>query len=109
MTYPKQYCPAVLALVTERFPMTHARRSLTPAEHQERLAWVRDKFLLCAYTGLRLSDADRFTPEHVQGDLLRMRTGKTDVICRVPLVDNAVFKPQALLAKYASLGATYLP
>jgi integrase len=102
--------PAVLALVAERFPITYERRSLSPEEQLERLNWVRDKFLLCAYTGLRLSDADRLAPEHVQGDLLRMRAGKTDVICRVPLVDDAVFKPQALLAQYAGLGlATYLP
>jgi integrase len=102
--------PAVLSLVTARFPLTYEQRSLAPAEHLERLNWVRDKFLLCAYTGLRLSDADRLAPEHVQGDLLRMRAGKTDVICRVPLVDDDVFQPQALLARYAPLGlATYLP
>jgi hypothetical protein len=102
--------PAVLALVTARVPLTYERRSLAPDEHLERLNWVRDKFLLCAYTGLRLFDADRLAPEHVQGDLSRMRAGKTDVICRVPLVDDDVFKPQALLAQYAPLGlATYLP
>jgi hypothetical protein len=102
--------PAVLTLMTARFPLTYERRSLTPGEHLERLNWVRDKFLLCAYTGLRLSDADCFAPEHVQGDLLRMRASKTDVVCHVPLVDNDVFKPQALLAQYAPLSlATYLP
>ena len=87
--------PAVLSLVTERFPITYERRSRSPNEHLERLNWVRDKFLLCAYTGLRLSDADRLALEHVQGDLLCMRAGKTDVICCVPPVNDAVFKPQA--------------
>ncbi len=82
---------------------------LKQLRHLERLSWVRDKFLLCAYTSLRLSDADRLVPEHVQGDL-RMRAGKTEVVCHVPLVDDDVLQPQALLARYAPLGlSTYLP
>ncbi|MVN77711.1 hypothetical protein GO988_15365 [Hymenobacter sp. HMF4947] len=102
--------PAALELVRQSFPLTYERRSLTHEEHRDRLEYTRDKFLLCAYTGLRLSDADKLAPHHVQGELLRMRAGKTEIICRVPLLDDDVFKPVALLAKYAPLGLdTYLP
>lgn len=41
------------------------------AEHHQLLEYTRDKFLLCAYTALRISDADRLAPEHLHGDVAR--------------------------------------
>ena len=74
------------------------------------LELVRDKLLLCAYTALRISDADRLAPRHVQGDFIRLSQGKTFHQALIPFFDDDVFKPVALLAKYAPLrGETFLP
>ena len=83
---------------------------LPAAEHHQRVEYTRDKFLLCAYTALRISDADRLQPHQLHGDVARVEAGKTGITCIIPLLDDDVFKPAALLAKYAPLGlATCLP
>ena len=70
----------------------------------------RDKLLLCAYTALRISDADRLAPRHVQGDFIRLHQGKTLHQAIVPFIDDDVFRPVALVQKYAHLRlATCLP
>jgi integrase len=86
------------------------RAVLTFEQHLERLEQARDKFLLCAYTGLRISDADRLAPRHLHGELIRLRAGKTGVQCLIPFFDDSVFRPVALVEKYAPLGlSTCLP
>ncbi|SHL98852.1 phage integrase SAM-like domain-containing protein [Hymenobacter psychrotolerans] len=86
------------------------RPAVTLEQHAERIELARDKFLQCAYTALRISDADRMAPEHIQDDILRMDAGKTGIRCLIPFFDDEVFKPVALVRKYAPLGlATCLP
>lgn len=105
--------PAVQAYVAEHFPTpasTGRRAPLTTAEHARRLAHTRDKFLLCAYTALRIGDANRLGPQHLHGEVARIEAHKTGVTCIIPLLDDDVFKPAALLARYAPLGLpTCLP
>ncbi|MCA8830513.1 phage integrase SAM-like domain-containing protein [Hymenobacter pini] len=105
--------PAVAARLLEAFPLstgTHGRRKLTLQDHLQRLQHARDKFLLCAYTGLRISDADRLAPEHIQGDLIKLEAGKTGILCYIPFLDDEVLKPVQLVEQYAGQGlATCLP
>jgi hypothetical protein len=73
---------------------------------QERLRvleLVRDKFLLCCYTALRISDADRLAPQHVLGDFIKIEQGKTVGKGLIPCFDDDVFRPVALVQKYAHL------
>ncbi|QNP51444.1 phage integrase SAM-like domain-containing protein [Hymenobacter qilianensis] len=82
------------------------------AERLRMLEWARDKLLECCYFGLRISDADKLSPRQVQanGDLVRLRATKTRKECFIPYFDDDVFKPVALVEKYAPLGLpTCLP
>jgi len=84
--------PAVWAYVRRHFPeqpTAGIRRMITTAEHHRRLRITRDKFLLCTYTALRI------------GDVARVKASKTGVTCIIPLVDDDVFQPVALLRTYA--------
>ncbi|WBO86286.1 phage integrase SAM-like domain-containing protein [Hymenobacter yonginensis] len=106
--------PAVTELLQQHFPLhartTGGRRNLTLQDHQQRLEHARDKFLLCAYTGLRISDAERLAPEHIHGDLLKIEAGKTGILCYIPFLDDEVLKPVELVRRYAGQGlATCLP
>ena len=86
------------------------RPAVTLEQHTERIELARDKFLVCAYTALRISDADLLAPEHIEGDIIRIHAGKTGIRCLIPFFDDNVFKPVALVAKYAHLGlGTCLP
>lgn len=67
------------------------------------LELVRDKLLLCCYTALRISDAERLTPRHVQGNFIKIEQGKTSEKAIIPFLDDDVFKPVALVSKYAHL------
>lgn len=107
--------PAVREYLQQHFPLssragTGGRRTLTLADHQQRLEYARDKFLLCAYTGLRISDAERLAPAHIHGELIRIEAGKTGILCRIPFLDDDVLRPVALVQQYAPLGLpTCLP
>lgn len=107
--------PAVTAYLAEHFPPVAAipgrgRPPLQVADHQERIVYARDKFLQCCYTGLRISDADRMGPQHIHGELIKLATGKTGIVCLIPFLDDDVFKPVALVEQYASWGLpTCLP
>jgi len=104
---PEQYVgadflTAVTAYLTEHFPPVattagRGRPALQVSDHQQRLGYARDKFLQCCYTGLRISDADRMGPQHIQGELIKMATGKTGIVCLIPFLDDDVFRPVALV------------
>ncbi|MBO3270788.1 phage integrase SAM-like domain-containing protein [Hymenobacter defluvii] len=86
------------------------RNLLTHAQHLERLQHTRDKLLQCCYFGLRLGDADRLAPEHLAGEVARIRASKTGVLCVIPYFDDDVFKPVSLVESYADQDlATCLP
>ncbi|GAB3726200.1 hypothetical protein GCM10027594_07870 [Hymenobacter agri] len=98
--------PAVWAYVRAHFPeqpTAGIRRMITTEEHHRRLRLTRDKFLLCTYTALRIGDADTLRPAHLHGDVARVKASKTGVTCIIPLVDDDVFKPAALLRAYAGV------
>ena len=81
-------------------------------ERLRTLERARDKFLQCAYLGLRISDANRLAPRHLDytGQLVRIKAGKTQLPCVIPFLDDDVFRPVALVEKYRPLGlATCLP
>ncbi|HEX8656806.1 MAG TPA: tyrosine-type recombinase/integrase [Hymenobacter sp.] len=102
--------PGVRAHVKAHFPEQRSaglRRMLTTDEHLRRLRYVRDKFLLCTYTSLRISDADNLRPAQLHGNVARVKAQKTGVTCIIPLVDDDVFKPAALLRAYAGVDAKY--
>jgi integrase len=105
--------PALLAYVQEHFPeqlIAGPKQMITTAEHLRRLRYTRDKFLLCTYTALRLGDADALRPAQLHGEVARVVAAKTGITCIIPLLDDDVFKPAALLASYAGLGLkTCLP
>lgn len=96
--------PTVWAYVRQHFPeypTAGIKRMITTEEHHHRLRITRDKFLLCTYTALRIGDADTLRPAQLHGDVARVKASKTDVTCIIPLVDDDVFQPAALLRAYA--------
>jgi hypothetical protein len=104
MAYVEQHFPVAVKHVAGGRPV------LTLQDHQQRLEQARDKMLQCCYLGLRISDADRMAPEHLQGSFVKIEAGKTGVLCLIPFIDDDVFKPVALIAKYAPLALrTCLP
>ncbi|MBF9239505.1 phage integrase SAM-like domain-containing protein [Hymenobacter sp. BT683] len=80
------------------------------AERLRMLERSRDKVLLCCYLGLRISDADKLSPRQLHGDLVKLKATKTRKDCYIPYFDDDVFRPVALVQKYAALHlATCLP
>ena len=84
----------------QRLSQVDARRV---EERLRVLEHARDKLLLCCYTALRISDADRLAPRHVQGDFIKIEQGKTRERALIPYFDDDVFRPVALVSKYAPL------
>jgi len=80
------------------------------AERLRMLERARDKMLQCCYLGLRISDADKLSPRQISGELVKLKATKTRKDCHIPFFDDDVFRPVALVEKYASLGLpTCLP
>jgi hypothetical protein len=80
------------------------------AERLRMLELARDKVLQCCYFGLRISDANKLAPRQLSGQLVRLKATKTRKECFIPYFDDDVFRPVALVEKYAPLGlATCLP
>jgi integrase len=73
-------------------------------ERLRTLERARDKFLQCAYLALRISDANKLAPRHLDygRHVVRIKAGKTQLPCVVPFL-NDVFKPVALIEKYRPL------
>ncbi|WP_400194090.1 hypothetical protein [Hymenobacter sp. B81] len=91
-------------------PRHGGRAAFTLDDYIQRTEEARDKILQCCYFALRISDADRLAPKHLEQDIVRIFAGKSDGICIIPFFDDDVFKPRALVAKYAGRGlATCLP
>ncbi len=110
--------PAVLAHPATAFPEPPPRQGrggrgvLSTAAHVQRCEWTRDVFLLCAYTSLRHGDAQELGWQHVNAkqELIEKALNKTTITGLIPYLDDDVFQPVALLAKYAPLQlATCLP
>ncbi|WP_022824878.1 hypothetical protein [Hymenobacter norwichensis] len=98
--------PAVRAYVAEHFPPIvssnpRGRPALQVEDHLQRIELARDKMLQCCYLGLRISDADKMSPAHIQNGFVRIHAGKTGGLCLIPFLDDQVFKPVSLVAKYA--------
>lgn len=53
---------------------------------QKNLDQVRDLFIFGCYTGLRYSDFSQVKPEHIHGEILRIKTQKTDEWVSIPLL-----------------------
>ncbi len=66
------------------------------------VALARDKFLLCCYTGLRISDANRAAWQHVHGQVLVVEAQKNQQAwaCYIPFYDDELFQPVALASRY---------
>jgi integrase len=73
---------------------------LSDAKYLAHVSLARDKFLLCAYTALRISDADRVSWKHVDGSIIEIETLKTHVRCYIPFYDDELLKPVALASRY---------
>ena len=110
--------PDVLAYLTGVFPELPPREgrggrgALSPADHVQRCEWTRDVFLLCAYTSLRHGDAQELGWQHIfpEQRLIKKLLNKTTITGLIPYLDDDVFQPVALLAKYRPLNlATCLP
>lgn len=63
---------------------------------QPRLDRTRDLFIVGAWTGLRFGDLVRIQPEHIDGDYIRIHTGKTGEEVTIPLHSHV----RHVLAKY---------
>lgn len=50
-----------------------------------KLCMARDLFCIMCFTGLRISDAVRLNPEHIQGDLIKIRTVKGNKDILIPI------------------------
>lgn len=56
--------------------------------NNKNLERVRDLFIFGCYTGLRFSDFSQVKPEHIMGDMLRIKTIKTDEWVTIPLLEE---------------------
>jgi integrase len=63
---------------------------------------ARDLFLMCCYTGLRISDAQTLKYTDLKGELIITDSQKTSNYSYIPFYDDAIFEPVALVAKYTS-------
>ncbi|PJJ59402.1 tyrosine-type recombinase/integrase [Hymenobacter chitinivorans] len=61
---------------------------------------ARDKFLECAYTGLRISDAELLGWKHVKGQMIHIKAGKNQHECYIPFYDDDLFHLVELAHKY---------
>ncbi|RYU77673.1 tyrosine-type recombinase/integrase [Hymenobacter persicinus] len=96
------------ASVRERLQQLHQQSHTTAHEPelQRYQAWAahvelaRDKFLECAYTGLRISDAELLSWKHVKGQMIHLKAGKNQHECYIPFYDDDLFHLVELAAKY---------
>ncbi len=74
------------------------------AEHLYQVELERDKFLLCAHTGLSIGDADEMTWNDVRiqvaGMIINWDRNKTGNVCYIPFEDDDLLRPVALARKY---------
>ncbi|MBO0360641.1 tyrosine-type recombinase/integrase [Hymenobacter sp. BT186] len=64
------------------------------------VALARDKFLECCYTGLRISDAEKLGWQHVKGQMIHIKAGKTGGECYIPFYDDNLFRLVELATAY---------
>ena len=103
----EQLDPALQAQAATKKGMRRSQADpLRVAERLRMLELSRDKLLECCYFGLRISDADKLSCRQIQGQLVRLKASKTRKECFIPYFDDDVFKPVALVEKYA---AQHLP
>ncbi len=63
---------------------------------------ARDIFLMCCYTGLRISDCQNFSKSWIVGELIIVEnTIKTAGTAYIPYFDDDIFEPVAMVEKYA--------
>jgi integrase len=112
----RQHFEALDAAVADQPRRRGQRRSQVDdyriLERLRMLERARDKFLQCAYFALRISDANKLAPRHLDyaRHVARLKAGKTQLPCVIPFLDDDVFKPVALVEKYRPLGLpTCLP
>lgn len=63
---------------------------------QPSLENVRDLFIFGCYTGLRYSDFSQVKPEHIQGEIIRIKTQKTNEWVSIPLMNPV----KVIMGKY---------
>ncbi|PSR56739.1 hypothetical protein AHMF7605_26205 [Adhaeribacter arboris] len=73
------------------------------------LELARDIFLMCCYTGLRISDAQRLAHSDIKKELIIIDTQKTGEYCYIPFFDDAIFKPVAMVHRYRSSDRLVFP
>lgn len=71
-------------------------RQITSTKLDDRLAEIRDLFLIGCWTGLRISDLSRLKSENIKDGLVSIRTQKTREGVVIPVTDEL----QAVLDKY---------
>ncbi|WP_299755365.1 tyrosine-type recombinase/integrase [uncultured Pontibacter sp.] len=70
---------------------------------------ARDVFLMCCYTGMRISDVIKLNYSYIRDEHIEIPATKTLNTCYIPLYDDSLFKPNEILAKYDGLQETCLP
>lgn len=73
------------------------------------LELARDLFLMCCYTGLRISDAQSLKYTDIKGELIITDSQKTGNFSYIPFFDDSTFEPVALIAKYTSSNERIFP
>lgn len=73
------------------------------------LELARDIFLMCCYTGLRISDAQGLVHKDIKRELIIIDTQKTGEYCYIPFFDDNIFKPVAMAHKYRSTDQLVFP
>jgi len=71
---------------------------------QPNLENIRDLFIFGCYTGLRYSDFSQVKPEHICGEIIRIKTQKTDEWVSIPLM-----KPVKMIMEKYSNNPNSLP
>lgn len=70
---------------------------------------MRDVFLFCCYTGLRISDVISLVQTDIKGEVIVKRMQKTNIDCVIPFFDDNIFKPVEIVNKYKGKYRRLLP
>lgn len=70
---------------------------------------MRDVFLFCCYTGLRISDVISLVQTDIKGEVIVKRMQKTNIDCVIPFFDDNIFKPVEIVNKYKGKYKRLLP
>ncbi len=72
----------------------------TIGQRLQSLEVARDIFLMCCYTGMRISDVQQLSVKDLRRDVIDKEVGKNRIRCVIPYFDDELIRPGELVRKY---------